>query len=72
MRAQRIICERMYMPPLHRRTLIRKFNKNEKFPNTEAVLNSAISLPIYPSLSGEKVEYVADVFMKLLEGLDRV
>lgn len=72
MRAQRIICERMYMPPLHRRTLIRKFNKNEKFPNTEAVLNSAISLPIYPSLSGEKVEYVADVFMRLLEGLDRV
>ena len=68
MGAQGIICERMYVPPLHKRTLIRKFNKNEKFPNTEAVLNSAISLPMYPSLSNEKVGYVADVFMSLLDG----
>jgi len=72
MRERNIICERMYVPPLHRRTLIGKFNKNEKFPNTEAVLNSAISLPIYPSLSVEKVKYVADVFVDLLEGLDGV
>ena len=60
MRERNVICERMYMPPLHRRTLIRKFNGNAKFPKTEEILDSAISLPMYPSLSDEEAGYVAD------------
>jgi len=62
MREHNVICERMYVPPLHRRTLIRNFNNNAKYPKTEAILNSAISLPMYPTLSDEEVKYVADTF----------
>ena len=62
MREQNITCERMYVPPLHRRVLFKKFNSNTKFPKTEDILDSAISLPIYPSLIDEEAEYVADVF----------
>jgi perosamine synthetase len=53
---QNVICERMNVPPLHRRTLIRKFNSNVKFPKTDEILDSAISLPIYPSLGDEGLD----------------
>jgi perosamine synthetase len=68
MREQNIICERMYVPPLHRRVLVEKFNSNAEFPKTEAILDSAVSLPVYPSLRDEEVEYVADVFNGLVKG----
>jgi len=67
MREQNVVCERMYMPPLHRRVLLKKYNSNVKFPKTDEILNSAISLPIYPSLEDEEAEYVADVFNKVIE-----
>ena len=54
------------MPPLYRRTLIMKFNSNARFPKTDAILNSAIYLPIYPSLSDEEAEYVVDAFNKVV------
>jgi len=66
MREYNVTCERMYVPPLHRRTLIMKFNSNARFPKTDAILNSAISLPIYPSLSDEEAEYVVDAFNKVV------
>lgn len=66
MREQDIICERMYVPPLHRRTLIRKFNGDAKFPKTEEILDSAISLPMYPTLRDEEAEYVADTLSKVI------
>ena len=71
MREQNVICERMNVPPLHRRTLIRKFNTNASFPKTEEILDSAISLPMYPTLRDEAAEYVADVFNKVVWWLDR-
>lgn len=66
MRERNIICERMYVPPLHRRTLLREFNVNTRFPKTDEILDSAISLPIYPSLRDEEVEYVADTLSKVI------
>lgn len=69
MREQSIICERMYVPPLHKRALIRRFNSDARFPKTEEILDSAISLPIYPSLDDERVEYVADAFMSCVKRL---
>ena len=66
LREYNVTCERMYVPPLHRRTLIRKFNNNARFPKTEEILDSAISLPIYPSLTEEEVLYVADAFNKVM------
>ena len=71
MREQNVICARMYVPPLHRRVLIRKFNGDARFPKTEEILDSTISLPMYPSLAGEDVEYVADIFNKVVRRLDR-
>jgi perosamine synthetase len=68
MRAQNITCERMYVPPLHRRVLLEKFNSNARFLKTEAILDSAVSLPVYPSLSDEEVGYVAGVFNELFKG----
>jgi perosamine synthetase len=68
MREQNIICERMYVPPLHRRELLKKFNSNVGFSKTEEVLDSAISLPIYPSLRDEEAEYVVDVFNEAVKG----
>jgi perosamine synthetase len=66
MREQNITCERLYVPPLHRRVLLKNFNSNARFPKTEAILDSAISLPMYPSLRDEEVEYVVDVFNKVV------
>ena len=56
----------MYVPPLHRRTLIRKFNGNAKYPNTEGILDSAISLPIYPALMDEEAEYVVNALSDVI------
>lgn len=66
LREHNVICERMYVPPLHRRTLIKKFNNNRKFQKTEKILDSAISLPIYPSLGNEEAEHVADTFNEVV------
>jgi perosamine synthetase len=68
MREQNIICERMYVPPLHRRVLLKRFNSNARFPKTEAIVDSAVSLPVYPSLRDEEVEYVVDVFKEAVKG----
>lgn len=69
MREYNIICERMHMPPLHRRALLYKFNKNKEFSNTDKIINSAVSLPIYPSLKDEEVEYVIDALNKVIRSL---
>ncbi len=59
-------CAMMYTPPLHRRILLKKFNKNINFLKTEEIINSAISLPIYPLLTDEEVLHAADVFNKVV------
>lgn len=64
LRKYNIICEMMHNPPLHKRALVKKFNGKQKFLKTEEVINSAISLPIYPSLTDKEITYVADVFNK--------
>lgn len=68
LRGHNIICERMHMPPLHRRALLKKYNENTKFEKTDVIMNSAISLPIYPSLSDDEVDRVIDVFNNVLRG----
>jgi perosamine synthetase len=65
-----VTCARMYMPPLHRRDLLKEFNKNAVFSKTEEILNSTISLPIYPSLTDEEVIYVADILNKIMRSGD--
>ena len=64
-----IICERMYIPPLHKRTLLKRFNNMSQFLHTDNIINSAISLPIYPTLTDKEVDYIADVVNKTVGGL---
>jgi len=60
----------MHLPPLNNRILLKEFNKDAKFPKTDEVINSAISLPIYPSLTDDEAFYVAEKFNKTLEELE--
>lgn len=69
MREQNIICAVMHMPPLNRRAILKEFNKNAEFPKTEEIINSTVSLPIYPSLKDEEAAYIADIFNKTMEGM---
>ena len=59
----------MHLPPLHNRILLKEFNKDAKFPKTDEVINSAISLPIYPSLTDEEAIYVAERLNSTMEEL---
>lgn len=63
-----IISERMYVPPLHKRALLMKFNNSSTYLETEKIVNSTISLPIYPTLNNKDAEYVADVLDNILKG----
>jgi len=54
--------KRPVFKPLHRYL---KLNKG-RFPNTEAVHNSAISLPIYPSLKTREAKHIADTLRELV------
>ena len=69
MREQNIICEVMHMPPLHRRALLKEFNKAAEFPKTEQIMNSTVSLPIYPTLKDEEAIYIADSFNKTMDSV---
>lgn len=68
MKNKNIICERMHIPPLHKRALFYKYNKSKEFINTDKIVSSAISLPIYPTLSDEKVNYIIDSFNEIRGG----
>jgi len=46
-------------PPLHHRAILGESCKGE-FPKTSEVIKSAISLPIYPSLTDEEAQFVVD------------
>jgi dTDP-4-amino-4,6-dideoxygalactose transaminase len=62
-----IICERMHTPPLHKRALFKSFNEGLEFKKTDEIIGSAISLPIYPTLTDEEVEYIIESFCNVLK-----
>lgn len=64
-----IMCTVMHIPPLHKRSILNKYNTNQKFPKTDEIVNSSISLPIYVSLSDEEVMYVADTLNTVIGGI---
>ncbi|KCZ72284.1 putative PLP-dependent enzyme possibly involved in cell wall biogenesis [Candidatus Methanoperedens nitroreducens] len=66
LRGKNIICATMHSPPLHRRSL---FASNRQYPNTEKIINTSISLPIYPSLEDEEILNISDTFNKIRAGL---
>jgi dTDP-4-amino-4,6-dideoxygalactose transaminase len=53
---------RHIMPPIHEQPGYRHLVRNgESFPVSERLSREIVSLPIYPELSGDQVEYVAEV-----------
>lgn len=64
-----IICTVMHIPPLYKRSIIKKHNVYQNFPKTDEAVNSSISLPMYVSLSDEEVLYVADNLNSILGGI---
>jgi len=66
LREHNITCEMMHVPPLHKRALIKEFNKNEQFHNTDQIVKTSISLPIYHSMSNEELYYVIDKINKCM------
>lgn len=69
LRKHNIMCTAMHIPPLHKRSIIRKYNSNQKFIKTDEIVNSSISLPMFVSLSNEDVIYVADTLNTIIGGI---
>jgi len=51
-----ITSERPVFKPLHQYLSLPK----EKFPNTEKAHNTALSIPLYPALTDEEVDYIIE------------
>lgn len=61
-----ISCSMMHIPPLHRRVSIKKYNISKKFPKTNKIVESAVSLPMYSSLTYDEALFVADTLNKTI------
>lgn len=59
----RIEAKRPVFKPLHRYLGLRRSD----FPNTEAAYRSAVSLPIYPMLSGRQAGFIAEAAIRAVE-----
>jgi len=59
-----------YPIPLHLQECFKHLgHKQADFPETEMLAESGLSLPMYPELSDEQIEYVADSIKKFFEAL---
>lgn len=63
-----INCTTMHSMPLHRRTIFS--NHHNHFLNTDGIINTSLSLPIYPTLKDEDVLYISDMFNKIRSNYD--
>ncbi|WP_340817868.1 DegT/DnrJ/EryC1/StrS family aminotransferase [Methanolobus sp. WCC4] len=66
MRSKDIFCERMHIPPLHKRSLFNSSLSSTGFAQTDRIINSAVSLPIYPTLDDDQVVYIIDSLNEVL------
>jgi len=68
MRNRGIICGRGVLQPLHRLLGL----SSTIYPNSERLSKEVISLPLYPSLSIEEINYVAESLLETLEIICKV
>ncbi len=63
----------VHYKPLHRMTYYRERYglKPELFPNAERHWRGVVSLPIYPSLTDEEIEYICDIIRKNIDEYER-
>jgi len=58
-----------YPVPLHLQECFKYLDyKKGDFPETEMLAKSGLSLPIYPELTNEQIEYVSDAILKYFKG----
>jgi len=64
---------RLYYPPLHRAGVFARFGPHDDrdYPNTLWYAERAISLPIYPSITEEEQDFVADQLVQTLRRFAR-
>jgi dTDP-4-amino-4,6-dideoxygalactose transaminase len=57
------VMTKVYFEPVHLKTFYRKkFNYREGYlPNTEKISKKVLTLPLYPTLSNEEIDYIAEV-----------
>lgn len=58
----------VHFKPLHRMTYYSntyKLNPDD-FPNTEKIWNGTVSLPLYPNLSDDEIDYVCETIFRIL------
>jgi len=55
----------MHDPPLHKRALF-NLNPYKNYPETEKIIQTAVSLPIYPSLTDDEAIFISDTTNKIL------
>jgi perosamine synthetase len=63
------IAARLYFPALHRAPVFAELNPGEDpaFPMASQFADTALSLPIYPTMSGEEIEFVISGVQKIVE-----
>jgi len=66
---KRIGCARMYVPPLHKRSIFTLFNKGKVFPKTDEIVSSAISIPVFPSLTDEEILYIGSTLNNVIHNI---
>ena len=59
----------VYELPLHKQPVFKNHN-DEKLPKSEYLCKNHICLPIYPSLSLEDAEFIAEMFIQILSKVD--
>jgi len=65
METKGIACRRPIYKPLHH------YLKKNGFPGTDEIYKKAISIPIYPSLSKDQIEYICKNFSKTMSDQNR-
>jgi len=64
MEKEDITCRRMYVPPLHERRIFK--SKHQKLNNTQMIINSSVSLPIFPGMSEQDVLFVSEKLNEIM------
>ena len=62
----------VHYKPLHRMTYYKeRYNLNpEDYPNTEKIWKGTVSLPVYPDLSDEELNFICQTVRKILTSVD--
>jgi perosamine synthetase len=58
---------RISFPPVHESIFYKKLGYNDNLPNTQNISESALTLPLYPSLSKRELDYVGKTIKKFFK-----